>query len=74
MFGRRAIFRVVRVEGRSLCVEDGAIFRVREMLENEEFPKLLPGEVSEVAVSGDEIEGMSDWEMLFKDRTEAGRY
>jgi cytoskeletal protein CcmA (bactofilin family) len=46
------------VKAGALCVEDGAIFRGScEMLENEEFPKLLPGEVSEVAVSGDEIGG-----------------
>jgi cytoskeletal protein CcmA (bactofilin family) len=46
------------VKAGALCVEDGAIFRGScEMLKDGEFPKLLSGEVSEGAVSGDEIGG-----------------
>lgn len=46
------------VKAGALRIEDGAIFRGScEMLEEQQFPKLLPGEVSEVAVSGDKIGG-----------------
>ncbi|MFY9321790.1 MAG: polymer-forming cytoskeletal protein [Firmicutes bacterium] len=44
------------VKAGSLCVEDGAVFIGScEMLEDDEFPKLLPDGLSEVAASGDEL-------------------
>ena len=43
------------VKASALRIEDGAIFRGScEMLEERECPKLLPGEVSEVVVLGDD--------------------